>query len=149
MKFGGSGRIVNASTIYVGPGCTEEDWKDFLPNQYIAVIARNNLKECSINEKVLQSIDKKALASIIFDDEEDLLWSGITSLAPIPVFSVPNSLGVALSNNTANIFLFSNNTVLNLASKNIIAETKNGDKKNTICSGLITILFHIFIYLVH
>ena len=73
MRYGGSGNLTNVTIQYVGEGCTN-DWQNFPKDKTkVALIARNNLIGCSINQKVVNAIENEAIAVIIFDDEDTLI----------------------------------------------------------------------------
>jgi Zn-dependent M28 family amino/carboxypeptidase len=139
-SLGGYGGLVNVTNVTLkvaaNLGCEASDYAE-IPPQSVILVKRG---VCNFFDKIQLAANVSGIAVLIYNDgttpEREGPFSGNPGNAPLPSFGISFSLGTLLSeleNPTLNLFI---KTVANITiTRNIIAETPNGDENNIIVVG--------------
>eukprot|EP00027_Filamoeba_sp_ATCC50430_P012883 CAMPEP_0168564744 /NCGR_PEP_ID=MMETSP0413-20121227/13420_1 /TAXON_ID=136452 /ORGANISM="Filamoeba nolandi, Strain NC-AS-23-1" /LENGTH=493 /DNA_ID=CAMNT_0008596459 /DNA_START=40 /DNA_END=1521 /DNA_ORIENTATION=- len=138
LRYGGSGNVT-AQVAYVGGGCNVSDYSSFTPG-YIALMARNYLTDCSLQEKIDMADDRGAQGVLVYYDPgtTGLFGSGLKELAPFPAFSLTYDLGmflIELTKENLTVNMYAETEAPPVGTMNIIADTLTGDPNSTIVVG--------------
>jgi len=138
FSYSGSGDIYGTVQTVDNLGCEASDYTNFVPGN-IALVRRGT---CSFHNKTKEAVAAQAVALIIYNSGEDDntgLFTGTLQMpdgASIPVISTTFDLGVTLSSiDDLRVNIFVNGLVQTSYTRNVIAETVEGDSDHVIIIG--------------
>ncbi|GMM38907.1 aminopeptidase Y [Saccharomycopsis crataegensis] len=145
-----NGEFVNGTLVYIkNQGCEDADYEDLVAAyekdssvDYVALIERG---VCSFGDKSRKAGKYNAQAAIVFDNEDtdDILHGtlGEPQGGEVPSISIVRSLAKHYIDNflsqgkTVDVSVAIDSYVKSVVTKNVIAETRFGDKNNIVMAG--------------
>ena len=138
FSYSGNGNVTGRLHHIKDRGCNISDWDDF-PENDIALVRRGS---CTFQEKITNGILASARGMIIFNSGENgneglfLGNIGFNHLVPFPVIATTYSLGESFEFfPEAEVNLYVQGTLQVTFTRNVIAETKNGNPGKVIVIG--------------